>query len=905
MHLFKKTLKVIAYFIIGIVLLLFVASFFLDPIAKNFLESKINDFDAGQYAAEIENVNISLLRGNFIVNGIQVRTDSASARENNTPVIKLDAGEISVEGVSWLDFLLSNNLQLDRASFLDLNIEAKVRNIDTSDNTGPFEWEDLDIYPLINDHVDKLKLNDLRFRNFDLTLLNIESHDTLVFGADEFNVLSDDILINANKVFTDARAFYASKIDILGKDVTIKRSGNTQWQTALEVIELKTRESDFGLLSENVLFYKEGKTKNDTLLFASYEVFNLFDLDLNRVQEDSVAHIKSLSLQSLRVINNFDIDKEDAKEADNKNTGFDITKFSLGDNLPDLLDRIRIDEVLLKDINYQEQNHLTVQKISFASQNLIFDKKPAFSDNRFFHAKAFNVSIESLKYLERKRMLEIALDSFDIQIKNGTGNLSIDHLAARNTKRVAGELYAEAALEGFKIMGIDTRELTDKKFNIDSIAMEYPKLLVELGSGTGEENVDESLKLDLYPLIEGILNEVQINKIAVIGADIKLSGMEGNQNTLNLPAVYLQLSDVLIAEGTAFEGGRVMHADDIAVRMERILFPLPDNVHKINLDLLRMSTREKFLHAYGLTYDYNQNYMKILKGPESNQIMNISNNSFLVDNLEYEHLIKQKGLFASSVSSEGLNVKIYKDNNYPAEESTLSYNTPQQMIKDIGLPFYIGNISIGNTDIVYEELSEGAEKPGKISLNNLNLKVDDFSNVNKIILNKPETAIYVNGLLLGDGYFETDMLIPMQDENQPVKISGKVDTFDLKKLNRYTEFTTRFGVESGTIYKILWEFEAGKSQAVGSFGLSYDNLNVQLSESKSSDPAGTLFQIGAFLANELVINEEIAAKKSEEPEIAEFEREKDEEESFVDHYVSSLMAGFLEVMGFPLSLINP
>ncbi|CAN5335838.1 hypothetical protein BH23BAC1_BH23BAC1_27570 [soil metagenome] len=907
MHILKKIFKVLSYIIIGIVLLLLIVSIFIDPIAKNYLENQINEADQGQYSAQIDNVNVSILRGNFIINGISLETDTLTARENETPVIDLEAGEISVEGVSWLNFLLTNNLQLDRISFLDLNIEAKVRTTAEADTTGPFKWDDLDIYPMIKDQVDRIRLDDLRFSNIDLTLINIESDDTLKFSAEEFNLFSDDILIDADRVFTDSRAFYTSQIDIHGKDVKVSRVGNPQWDIEMGLIEVDTRESDLGILTQNLSFFKKGFSDKDTVMFLSIHDFALNDLNMNRVQEDSVAKIRNVALNHLTFINNMEIDEENVAEVDKKTPGFDVTEFSLGDNLPDLLDRLIIGEIALQDINYKELEHLSVRNVNLSANEIIIDNQPAFAEKRFLHAEQFDFSIENVNYLEKEQMLLVTLKDLGISIENGTGNINIDHLTAKNTERSPGEMYTEAALGGFTMAGINTRDLINKRFSIDSIAIEYPDLLVDLGGATNDlEENGNGAPLDLYPAIADILQEVQINKIAVIEGNIRVSGMEGNENTVHLPAVYVQLSDLLIAEGTAFAGRRILHADDIAVRLERINFPLPDNVYMARLNLFNMSTREKFIQAHGLSYNYNQNFKKILEEPESNQVFSIKNNFFKISNLDYESLIKEKGFFAGSVISDGLQIEVFKDNHYPEEETEEDLQpTPQQLIKDIDLPMYLGELSVNNANFIFEELAEGGEKSGIFTISDLNFNVNKLTNVDQLIGNNLETVFNVNGFLMGDGFFETEMIIPMHDVRQPVKIAGRVDTLDLTKLNRYTEYTTRFGMESGTIFKIIWDFEAGKEQSVGKFGLSYEDLSVQLSEGESPAQAGTLWQIGAYLANVLVLDSDIAEGKTDPAEIAEFERDKEEEESFIEHYIASLMAGFVEVMGFPLSIIDP
>ncbi|WP_373495427.1 hypothetical protein, partial [Aquiflexum sp.] len=313
MKLFKKIIKILGFIVVGIVTLFIIASIIIDPFMRDFLEKEINMADKGQYSAKIDRVNVSIIRGNFIVEGIHLVTDTVKARENETPVIELDAKEISVEGVSWLNFLLTNNLQLNRVSLLDLVLEAKVRTVpEDTEDTGPFKWEDLNIYPMIKDQIDRVRLSDLRFGNIDLKLINVESADTLKFNAEDFNLFSDDILIDADRVFTDGRAFFASEIDIQGRNVTVDRVGSPQFQIFLELIEFETRESEFSMLSENARFFKQGESAQDTVLFASAQEFVFTDLNMNRVQEDSVANVNRIFLGHLTLINNMDMDDEEA-----------------------------------------------------------------------------------------------------------------------------------------------------------------------------------------------------------------------------------------------------------------------------------------------------------------------------------------------------------------------------------------------------------------------------------------------------------------------------------------------------------------------------------------------------------------------------------------------------------------
>jgi len=1284
MHLFKKILKILGFIVLGIIVLLIIASVVIGPIARDYLEDEINQADQGQYSAQIDNVNVSIIRGNFVIEGLNIQTDTTVARENETPVIDLQAGEISVRGLSWLQFLLTDKLQINSVSVLDLVLEAKVRTVDEEEpdeDAGPFRWEDLDIYPMVKDQVDRIRLNDLNFSNLDLTLINVETVDTLTFVAEEFNVGSDDILIDADRVFTDARAFYASAIDIQGKEVEINRIGDPQFNLQLGLIEFATRESDFGMLSKNLNFFKHGDSKQDTVLFANYTEFNMTDLDLNTVQEDSMAKIGTVFLNELLVINNLPLDEEvvaeAAKEADKRSPTFDVTEFTLGDNLPELLKRVTITEISLEHIDYRQHEDLLVNDFSFFTRHMIIDEEPAFADERFMHAEQFEIFMDSVFYRASDHTMQVAFNDFNLGVEAGVGRMSMDNIRAN----MRGDMDASAKLDNFRITGIDTRELDDKIFSVDSIAMVYPRLTANLGNGgAADDTAGDDAEMDLYPAIEDLLTEVHINTIAIQDADIRAAGIAGNGQTAHIPHLDLTVSDVLIAEGTAFQGDRilhakdisvdveninlplpddihyvrlrrfgmstgdgylvaeglmmdhrgdaekhledpevdqvyrvtnrrfainnlnygsiirevgfyagsisldgldvevfgeplvteedaeeaareaerelefkidkftladnlpdnlgavyignlslkdinifqedfikvsglefnaqqmaidnrpafkenrfvhskrfkigidsvhyvdpnemmliavrdfdfdisegtgdftidritakneervqgemyldaiindfnirgidtrelidrrfaineitvrnpkvrmdmgdepidedeaereaeqaaeemeldlypainefldelhikriavtdaeikmlepagdldvgrlpdlnleitdlliaegtafkndrVMHAKDIAMEMNDITMPLPDDVHKVSLDHFSMSTGEGHLRLDGLVYDYNENYRKIMEGPETNMVFSVRNDHFKIEGMDFSTVlndidnIEELGILLDKITVEGLDVKVLVDNNYPAEETEDDLPpTLQQMIKDIEVPFFLGDLSLKGGHIEFEELAEGAEEPGIMTLENLYVNVDKLTNIDSIIGNNLMTLINVDVMLMGDGHLRTKLAIPMHDVLQPVRFSGDLDSLDVTSLNRYTEYTTLFGFESGIIYTMRWDFEAGTEISEGIFGLSYEDLVIRLSESDSPEPAGFLWQVGAYLANALVIDTDISEHKSDPPKKVDFDRVKDEEESFIEHYVSSIIAGLLEIKGFPLDIINP
>ena len=907
MKVLKKVGKIFMYFFGVVILLLLIVSIAIDPIAKSIIEQQVNEADESQYTLNLEDISISLFSGNIILNGIILQTDTSKIRDEEVPVVYLDAGEISAEGISWLKYLFTNELYIDRISLLNIKTEMRVRTEGDDKETKPFTWNQLDIYPDLKEYIDRIRLKDLRFNKIDLTLINLESADTLLFSASEFNLNSDDILIDADKVFADTRAFYASQIDLEGNNIEIKRSGSVEWNLNFDLVYIDTREEDLSLLSENMVFINSGITVKDTLIFAGYSRFELNDIELYALRTDSIANIRNLVLHDLNILTYLDVEDElepvePGSQNDNK---IDLPTFTLGESLPEFVSQINIEEIDLQNLSYNQNYELVIESFNLNSQNFRLDSMPAFSDSRFLHSEHFKSSGHRMKMNNSANSL-IDLNNFNIDIENGKGSIQLNDLLVTPLQNETSETLIHLNLHELLVGQIDITELTTKVLKIDSIAINNPLIKAKMSKKQLNETEETNAIESLFPFISDYLTNLSIRKVAFINGDIEVEGFGEQRQDIRLPVVYVQVSDLNIEEGDAFAGRRVFHADDIAVRLENINYSMPDNIYNATLDLVRMSTREKFLSINNFSYSFNNSYKQLLEASESNQVFTVIGNRFLISNLEFTDIIKGNGFFASGILLEGVETYVFKDNNYPEKETDSEvYSTPQAMIVDIGMPLYIGEFILDEGSLTLEEMAEGGEEPGVFIADELNVSLKNLSNNRNILKGIPETSLDFSTKLMGTGLLKIHVKIPEPDTNQPVHVSGSLDTFDLTSLNDYTEYTSRFGIESGTINKLLWNFETSSGLAKGEFGMSYENLNIQLSEPESPDTDGFLNTLMSYLANVLLLDEDMAEGKGEEPDTETFEREKDEEEGFIEHYLNSLMAGFVEVMGFPLSIIDP
>ena len=1262
MRIIWKITKVILFFLLGLLILLFVAGFFIEPFAKRLLVQEVGKAGKGQYALRFDDIDVSLLRGNIRLSGIRFLTDTAG--EQLAPVAFAEAEELSVEGASWLTYLTSKRLFLDKIYLKDLRLRLKARSTGNSSPNEPFQLSQLDIYPKIREKLRLLALENLSLNGVDFQLINITSGDTLHLTAGMLDLHSENILVEAEKLITSDRAFYAGLIDLDAGKLRLSRTGSLNWQGEAERFTIESQQQKISVAAEDLLFLQK-KDRKDTLLFASLREFTLEELNLQKLQEEEVATLAKFSLRHANVLDYSRQPKDNSAGGGKESQGLNVSELSLGKYLPPFISLVDLEELEIEDFTFSREKNLLVKEFNLLAREVLIDSTSAFGDKQFLHAGLLNSSLDSLfllaensgyslrlggftmeaeegegtisfgrfsleplrknrtgfwlegnseelvlenidaqslaagrlalervflqspvfyahlppqqlaasassqslptlslypaieDYLQVLRLGEVlvkdgslkianlggkgqgleipdfslllddvlitetgafeeerVLHSRDIQLElaglryplpgsiytletgeleigtasklfrlkdmfyfvnethkkalaapereqlyrlsnqlfkmegvdfqkllegeglyankistketdfriygdpyagkgevnrekeapmvaadtaqflladlnisnelsgflpevragelevenldvwqmkklklenfslqasdilldelsaftdnrflharslqanfdslwvytidprqhylaagfrfsatNGLGELAIDQLLAIAQEFQEEKGWLEADIANLKIKRINSRQLPEGQLSVGQIKIAEPELTYFLPAPPAEEEEEmaaSSQAADLYPAIDKFLNSFRLDSLLVEDGKLRLAGLGGSTFGLAVPNFNLLVTDVLLAEGTAFADERILHSADIRLGLEGLTYLLPDRVYTLQLDEAFLSTADKSLGTRNFRYMYGENYEQILQAPEVNEVYRFYNREMFAEGVNFKMLFKEKGFYADRILADSVSVYVFKNFNRP--ESGERTPMPAEMIRDAGIPLAIDSLLVKDMVITYEEIAEGAERAGLVYISDVEVLVENMSNVEEILQQEPLMKLTASGKLMEEGDFQTKITVPLLDKEGLVRVSGNLDTLDATKLNRIARFNSRLAIESGKIYEVLWDFKAGEDLAQGSFEVSYEDLSVQLSAANSPDTTGILKDVGSFLANALILDSSIAEEKTTEPKKVTFKQKREKSRSFFHYYVQSLLAGFREALEIP------
>src|SRR5690625_6810393 len=98
-----------------------------------------------------------------------------------------------------------------------------------------------------------------------------------------------------------------------------------------------------------------------------------------------------------------------------------------------------------------------------------------------------------------------------------------------------------------------------------------------------------------------------------------------------------------------------------------------------------------------------------------------------------DHAILSNQLIAESLAIDEADVVIFRDKNYPQQESRGRKPLPQAMSNSLPIPVYIHDIAATASSIRYEELHEDASERGAAYFTDLDMAMADITNIDSLM----------------------------------------------------------------------------------------------------------------------------------------------------------------------------
>ena len=823
--------------------------------------------------------------------------------------IDLEIAHMTIDSISTAG-ISNGKLRLKSLLIHDpqLNVYFNPSGVEKENTSGsssePFEINQLNLYPKIQEQLEQIVIGRLSIHDLALRLNSKNPANSLKVFAPSLSIYAGDVLLGKEGAFSPKRSFYAREWELFGKEIKIEQAGEKKWKTLANGLKLSINEKFAKISLMGLDFIMADKALQDTLLALSFIDLQFVGLDLYQLQKEKLLELEKVASRGLIIIPKETV--VEVKEADTAGTtNFDGQKsffadFNPAEDLPGFIRKIAVKELELENIKIPRKNTpLNFSQARLSAKNILVEDKSAFAENRFLYAKELASDIYRPQISLSEPKQEIKSEALHFKIKDGKGELVIQDINSFADEEDSIKLWFNGEIEAISLNGINTQSLSSGTFVVDCVAVKKPELVIHFPSSpqTQASSSEKGNLPDLYPALEKALDTLTVNKFFINEGNVRLSGLGDSYYGLHIPFVRVKAEDIVIAPRTAFLDDRILHASDWKATLKDIHYLFPDKVYLLQLGQLNLSSHQKEIEAKEFWYGYTENYRKKLEGEETNEVYRIENKHLKAENVDWQTLFKEGAFYADKLEANGLDIYVYKDFNVPWIKKFKPM--PPTIVRELGLPLSIKDIQLKNMEVVYEEMKKGADTAGLVDITEMKARISNFTNIEKELRQNPEMEIAALGRLMGKGYFQTHITVPLYDRSRKLRITGTLDTLDATELNRIVRYNSRIAIRSGSFYKLNWDFEADNELASGIMEVSYEHLKVQLSQPSSPDTTGVFKDVGSFLINALVVDSNIAEEKGKEPKPVHFEEERNQERSFFHFYVQSLLAGLIEAIGIP------
>jgi len=771
----KKILKITAAVLSGLILIVLAVSVFLYFEAQSYLNKNLSEFvekkSKGKYELTFENLTINFKHGGFGINQVSFHpSDSIIKTLNQTDLKKqfysFSSPNISFGGIRLIKLIFSKKLEIGEILISQPELKINGKQTGPEDKKNNISSILQELKPLVTKTFKSIQIDKIELANASFDFYNLLGGTKKVSNAENItigilNFYTDSVLLpDPNRLF-NAEDVYLLMQNYQNKLADSIHSLSAEFITySLKHSQIEVKNIELKPVSQKI----SAKSRYHLLVpLAKITSTHIKEFYRNKaIPIDSLiltnANIKywpgeKRTKTKLEIINEFNLYELIKDEFSSVN----IQNFKLK-NAQVMLFRTQADfsnEQELKHINLNLRN-FKLDSISAQDTSRIF-----YSKNIDFSASEYELTLGDNIHRIRVGNLDLSTQKKSVLIKN------IQLYPLNNGNNTDFQINTiEAKCDSIRLDLFNFKKAYhQKRFVFQRINLFNPEVKLTQNEIAEEKSSSQNPSF-VYKLISGYVKGIYSDQILVPKGKFQLVNKTGVLQKGNIESnVKLQLGRFALDEISAQRTDRLFFADQIELNFNNYQMQLVDQLHKLTIDNLTISTRRKQLNLQNLHFFpvSKENMEDLLKKYDRSELYEFTIPELSLLNADF-HLT----FFSKKLSADTLSIKtpqIYYENF-----AQLRLSKPKADFEDLFelLSSYLDDIHIGKVEI----------PDGTIRLINHSKKDKTISLDNRFSLTLENTLInkeqFGQNKLLFSEYIDfivRDHLIRLSDNVHVIKAS--------------------------------------------------------------------------------------------------------------------------------------
>lgn len=809
--------KKVFLIVLGCILVLaLIFPFALNIYLKNKLPQIVNE--KTPYQVSLKDFDLSLFNGDVSANDITIQTKPT--KDSTVTQLEGTLKSLKIENFGIWKAIFNKSYHVDDIKLIDPQISATLGK-PKKKNDSPKKEIDFGVKNILvtngNFTVKKADNKNL-FTGKNVNINITEIHQSK--DASKLPVAFKNFTIDAHDVLITVNEFY----QIIAKRIDAKNK-----QLAITEFHLKPIESP-----------------------TLYNAKSVFDLKINHVLADNF----SVDKDSLIIDNAVFSKPELIVTSTNKKT--------VKENPKEVNLKIGIKNLDLKDGNVllQQQNKVKTASVDHYRVNLkdiVFDKNTVKEKVPFVFS-SHDIQIDNVYFktddLQAISAKKIVSKNSDALIEN----LQMNAIGKSTSKDVFNikiekvEILNNKSLFAGQQMKINLGAINVYKPQVEIISATHK---IKKTKNTKKETPDLALNLGELNFINGTFVQKQNgkDKMKVGNFNVNLKSITTNKDILKEDLPFHMKSHLVTAKNIDVDAGKYYN-----LKVENIR-----NAGKIttmnNFAFLPKYSRKQFNRMIAVEEDLYTIKIKSISIEDKNSVF-AGNTSIDIDRIVID----------------GINCNIFHDLT-PPDDIGVRYMFSKKL-RDVKFPLFVKNIDIKNSTLSYEEITEKAMMPGKLTFDNFNAKIE---NVNSAKMKGRPTLVKVDSKFKFFGAAPTDVhwQFDVANKNDDYAINGTINDLSVENANLFVRPYLNVSLD-GKIQYLKFDYKGDNKKIGGNFYFKYSDMHVNMLNKKTGEEKKIL----SAVANIFIKND-----SQGEPNHVEVDKERDPNKSFFNTLWQGIMEG--------------
>ncbi len=537
----------------------------------------------------------------------------------------------------------------------------------------------------------------------------------------------------------------------------------------------------------------------------------------------------------------------------NKKTNINTEARALYDQILGNLTLIKVGQVFINNVNVmgvgfaQQEKEFDFVNGNIQLRDILIDSAHNQDTSRTLFCKQANVQVASFVTYNNNRP-ELRVNNLDFNEQDNS--ISFEKILLNRFEDDAADSSKLLMATGLRLEGLDANEFVkNKNIIVKNITCEHITLYdpnlqnMKSGKKPKPENEDTTGFRHVYSIDVRHLSFPVVTYIQKPGSPYAI----GN--------VGIKINNVKADEIMKVQKYPIDYSEEVEVSCASVSMKSKDGSYKYVFDNIVLNSLRKELNvaAYNIKPSLGEREFANKEHFQKDRY-DVALKGIRLKGIDMKNLIDKK-IFASDLSVNSVNAKIYRDLQKPLKDESKVGRYPSQLIGKIEVPVNIAHATLSNAYIEYKEHEKLSDSTGVLKFTESTLTLSNITNVPEAISKNNSLKISFESHALGTIPINGNFIFSLNDTAGNFTTKGNIPSFDAHLLNKVSVPMALMRINTGNIDAIDFNFKGNNYGAGGNMVMKYSDLKVDVLKRDKDSKEVKKKGLTSFLANFIVKND--------------------------------------------------